>query len=183
MKKLGWLKLRLHLEQPFIVYIPYEFIKNIVIYHPELGFKGNHQFVSYVLISPSVEKHHDLGTLFKKDTKCLDGFVNFNRRSDKVRSKIICQNFKPGRHQFVEIWHWRNIFYFLIKRFLAERKRNCVPAIFDGKFALRIQSKSESNRGFYSKKSGYEKKGFGPVREPSSEPKINHSSQKFSVRT
>ena len=130
MKKLGWLKLRLHLEQPFIVYIPYEFIKNIVIYHPELGFKGNHQFVSYVLISPSVEKHHDLGTLFKKDTKCLDGFVNFNRRSDKVRSKIICQNFKPGRHQFVEIWHWRNIFYFLIKRFFSWKKKKLCSSYF-----------------------------------------------------
>ena len=67
------------------VYIPYQYIKSISVFHPDLNYKGNHQYISYILINQASDRHSDIGKLFQDKSRIhADRPTKYDRKSKKV---------------------------------------------------------------------------------------------------
>lgn len=70
------------------IYIPYEYIRSISIFHPDLAFRGNHSLISYILLNPSSDRVRDIGRVFDK-CKILGDRNKYDRKSQKIKEKEI----------------------------------------------------------------------------------------------
>ena len=67
------------------IYIPYEYIRSISIFHPDLAFRGNHSLISYILLNPSSDRVRDIGRVFDK-CKILGDRNKYDRKSQKEQN-------------------------------------------------------------------------------------------------
>ena len=65
------------------VYIPYEYVKSLVVFHPDMAFKGNHAFISYVMVNPTNDRVRNIGELFSTKSKVFGTHQKYDRKSTK----------------------------------------------------------------------------------------------------